>query len=271
MTKIVWDRVGERLYENGVSQGVLYKADSYGVPWNGLVSVDQDAVHTSDPVYFDGFKFADLVTLGDFEGTLRAFTYPDEFLDYEGIVQSQTGFYVTDQPQTRFGLSYRTEENNDVGPAGYKIHLLYNLLALPAQRSHQTLSLDVVPMEFEWKISAIPEELDRFRPTSHVIIDSRMIDPFLLQDLEDMLYGDEETDPKLPDLNGLVSFVMKWGRLVITDLGNGLWEAYSPLDDVITMIDETTFQIVSDTAIYLDPDTYEISSTEKNTEDIWPP
>jgi hypothetical protein len=275
MTKLAWDQAGERFYENGVSQGVFYGADSMGVPWNGLTSVESDAVDSADPLYFDGFKYSDLITLGDFEGKLKAFTYPDEFLAYEGIWEAKPGFNLAHQTKTRFGLSYRTEIHNDHGSSvGYKLHLLYNLLAIPATKAYETLSLDDEPFEFEWDLSAIPEEVDNFRPTAYVVIDSRKIDPFLLLDIEDLLYGSDETDAKLPDLNGLVTFVQKWGRLIITDNGDGTWTATSPLEGVIEMVSATEFEITSDTAEYIDSptnETYEISSSENNTEDIWPP
>jgi hypothetical protein len=272
MTTITWDGIGTRFYEAGVSKGVFYGVDSRGIPWNGLTSVESSSVDTVDPLYFDGLRYADLVTLGDFEGVLKAFTYPDEFAEYEGSWQAEGGFYMTGQPKTRFGLSYRTEISNDLGESiGYKIHLLYNLLAIPANKTYETLSLDTDPVDLEWDITAIPEEVDGFRPTAYVVIDSRKIDPFLLTDIEDIIYGTAETDPKLPDLNSLVSFVQKWGRLIITDLGDGRWQADSPIDGVITMLDATTFQIVSDTAIIIDPDTYTISSSEGNEDELWPP
>lgn len=276
MTKIVWDQLGERFYENGVSQGVFYEADSFGVPWNGLVSVESLGVDTADPHYFDGFKYGDVVTLGDFEGKLKALTYPDRFLAYQGVWQTEAdGFYLGNQQKTRFGLSYRTEINNDLGQSvGYKLHLLYNLIAIPSDTSYETLSLDNEPIEFEWDISGLPEEVDNFRPTAYVVIDSRNMDPFLLSDIEDIIYGTDERDAQLPNLNGLVTFAIKWGRLIITDNNDGTWTATTPLDGVITMLDSTTFQIVSDTAVYIDPptnETYEISSSANNTEDIWPP
>lgn len=272
MTKIVWDQVGTRFYENGVSRGVFYGSDSIGVPWNGLISVETNSVDEVDPLYMDGVKYSDIVTLGDFQGTMQAFTYPDEFLPYEGVWASQDGFYLTHQPKSRFGLSYRTEISNDVGQSiGYKIHLMYNLLAVPADKTYETLSLDSEPAEFEWELTAIPEQVSNFRPTAYVVIDSRKMDPFLLADIEEILYGNAENDAKLPDLNGFVSFVRKWNRLIITLHEDGSWTATSNVDGVIEMIDATTFEITSETAVYLDADTYEISSTDKNEEDIWPP
>jgi hypothetical protein len=135
------------------------------------------------------------------------------------------------------------------------------------------LSLDVEPLEFEWKLTAIPEDLANYRPTAHVIIDSRKIDPNLLKDIEDILYGNEASAARLPPLQGLGSFIRKWNRLIITDHGDGTWTADTEDEDTttLTMIDDTSFQIVSDTAIYFDTDSYAISSSNKNEEDIWQP
>jgi hypothetical protein len=273
MAELVWDQIGDRTYETGVSKGVLYEADGHGVSWNGLTSLEESISSSSTAVYFDGIKFNDIVTPGDFSAVMRAFTYPEEFLKYEGTQEEQEGLYILQQPQQRFGLSYQTKIGNDVdGPsAGYKIHILYNLTAVPSNRSYQTLGLDVTPLEFEWTITAIPEELDNYRPTAHIIFDSTKLDPNLLADIEDILYGSEDNDAHLPPLKGFISFIRKWDRLIITGHGNGTWTAESDIEGVIIMLDETTFQIESDTVVWLDADTYQISSSDKNEEDIWGP
>lgn len=271
MAALVWDQVGDRLYETGVSKGVLYETDGRGVPWNGLTSIEESIDHEVEPVYFDGVKINDIVTIGDFSAILRAFTYPDEFLRYEGILQAQTGFYITNQPLNRFGLSYQTEIGDDVDgiDSGYKLHILYGLTAVPSTKVYQTISDVLEPLEFEWEITAIPEELEFFRPTSHVIFDSRKIDLHLLQDIESILYGDEDNEPLLPSLRSLSSFIRKWNRFIITDNGDGTWTADAIEPGIITMLDDTTFQIDSDTAIEIDADSYTISSSDKNEEDIW--
>ena len=264
MTTITWDQMGTRFYENGVSRGVLYGSDGFGVAWNGLTSVEEKNTDSIDPLYYDGFRYGDLVALGDFEGVLKAFTYPDEFLEHQGILESDSGVYMTSQPKTRFGLSWRTEINNDLGQSiGYKIHILYNLLAIPADKEYQTLSLDNEPIEFEWDLSAIPEEVDGFRPTAYLVIDSRKLDPFLLEDIEGLLYGTETDPPQLPNLNGLIIFINAWGRFIVTNNGDGSWSATSPLEGVIEMISPEIFAITTDTITYLDPNTYEISSSEQ--------
>lgn len=270
MAAIVWDETGQRFYETAISKGVFYDVNGFGIPWNGLTSLEESVSNAVQAVHFDGLKINDIVTVGDFSAVLRAFTYPDEFLPYEGILEDQSGFFVTDQPGSRFGLSYQTKVGNDVDGIehGYKIHILYNLTALPSQKTYQTLSNEAMPMEFEWTITGIPEAIENFRSTVHIIFDSNKMDQWLLEDLEHIIYGDEDSDPYLPPLKGLATFIRKWDRLIITDHGDGTWSAESPRDGQIVMVDGTTFQIVSDTAIYLDPDTYTISSSDKNEEDV---
>jgi hypothetical protein len=209
MAAIVWDEVSKRLFETGVNKGVFYDFEGHGVPWNGLTSVEVNTPSKVDPIYFDGVKFNDFVIVGDFSGTMKAFTYPEEFLPYEGVYQDTPGFFITDQQTNRFGLSFQTRIGNDVDSIdyGYKIHLLYDLTALPAERSFETLALDVEPVEFEWTITGIPQDIEGFRPTAHVIIDSNKFDPYLLKDVEDILYGTLYDDPILPPLKTLSTYI----------------------------------------------------------------
>lgn len=260
MTSLVWDQEGTRFYESGVDRGVLYLQDGNGVSWNGLLSVNEDSpVTDAAAIYFDGIKYADLLALGEFSGTLKAFTYPDEFLEFEGILEINNGLFVTNQPVNRFGLSYRTKIGNDLdGDQGYKIHILYNLLATPSQQAHETQTADVSAMEFEWTITSIPGKVSGFQPTAHLIIDSREMGELLLQDIENTLYGNEFDDAKLPPISTLTSFIDNWVIIRITDNGDGTWTATGP-DELITMLDATTFQIIQANARYLDADTYVIS------------
>lgn len=273
MSAIVWDKIDERNYEAGISKGVFYKEDGYGVVWNGLTAVEESLDTEVEAVYFDGAKFNDIVTVGDFRATLRAFTYPDEFLFYEGVIEDQSGFYVTGQQPGRFGLSYQTQIGDAIGglEVGYKIHILYNLTAVPSDRAYQTMSLDTEPLEFEWSISSVPEEISNFRQTSHVILDSRKLDPDMFSDVQDILYGSEDNDPRLPDLQSLSTFIRGWDRFLITVHNDGTWTADDRDAGLIVMTDAITFEITSDTAVYLDADTYTISSSDKNEDDIWLP
>lgn len=269
MAKLVWDASGERFFEHSVSRAVFYGEDKVGVAWNGLLSVEEKGSDSAEPLYFDGVRYSDLVTVGDFEGSMKAFTYPDEFLAYEGIAEIEDGFFVGNQPKKRFALCYRTEVGNDEDQnVGYKIHLIYNVLALPSTKEHETLALTPEPLEFEWDISAVPVRIDKHRPSAHLIFDSRKLDPYLMADVEAILYGSDTTDPMLPDFAPFVTFMQNWGRLVIVDYGDGTWSASSSIPGVISMLDSETFQITSDTATYLDADSYTIESDDPGTGDL---
>lgn len=207
MTKIVWDKIGDRSYEGGVDRGVLYFPDGGGVPWNGLTSVSSDTPSDVEDIYYDGVKINQVVTVGAYEGSLKAYTYPDEFLYFEGLLETADGVFLTAQGQRPFHLSYRTMAGNDTagGSAGYKIHVLWNLLAVPSDKEYTSLSLDSTAMEFEWKLTAIPEDVDEARPTAYLIIDSRDIPSAKLTAVENLLYGTPSTSPSLPSLKTLVA------------------------------------------------------------------
>lgn len=263
---LVWDQIGERAYESGLDRGVLYLPDGSAVPWNGLTSIIEKFDRESSPVYYDGAKIADNIILGSFAGTMRAITYPDEFTELEGLGYMRQGMFVGDQRPKAFGLSYRTKIGNDVvgQDAGYKIHILYNVTAIPLEKAHATLSAQASLEEFEWEISAVPEEIPGFRPTAHFVINSTDIDPWLLEDLELMLYGsnelENEVDAALIPLSELAIFINDWARITITDNEDGTWTATSQRDGLIDIVGDL-FTITQANVTWLDADTYVISDT----------
>lgn len=263
MAEIVWDQVGDRIYESGLDRGVLYPPDGSAVPWNGLTSINESSNKETTPVYFDGMKINDLVVLGDFAATMKAITYPDEFLELEGLGSPRPGVFVGDQKPKIFGLSYRTQIGNDSEgeSIGYKLHIIYNLTAVPSDKEYATRSNDAGLTEFEWNVTAIPEEIEGFHPTAHIILDSRYIDPWLLEDLEDTLYGRVEDEAFLPDTSELFEYITAWYRIDIVDNGDGTWTATSYNDNAIVLGEDEYFEISGVNAEYLDPETYEISTT----------
>lgn len=263
MATITWDEPEARRYESGIDRGVLYLTDGFGVAWNGLISMEEESELDVTPIHFDGFKVNDFVTLGSFAGTLTAYTYPDEFFSYEGFAQVRNGILLADQPLKTFALSYRTMVGNSVDgqAASYKIHIVYNLTAIPSGKSYDTISDDPEAVEFEWELTAVPNEITGFRQTAHMIIDSRIVDQALLKDIEDSLYGTENTHPKLIGIEDLVGFLDGWFRLQIVDHGDGTWSAIEKIDgDYIHMLSADEFEIVNANAGYLDSDTYKITS-----------
>lgn len=263
MTKLVWDRVGDRVYESGLDKGVLYLPDGSAVPWNGLTSIIESFDKESSPVYYDGMKIQDLVVLGDFSATMKAVTYPNEFTDLEGFGEVKRGLFYADQSPKTFGLCYRTKVGNDlVGEdAGYKIHVLYNVTAIPNDKNYATTSDQLSLVEFEWNITAVPEEIPGFRPTAHIILDSTEIDPWLLEELEEMLYGATIADAALIPMSELVVLIQNWFRVQIIDNEDGTWTAIEHRPGFIHVDPDRSFSIVGVNAVYLDDVTYLLSDT----------
>lgn len=263
MPILVWDEETDRVYESGLDRGVLYLPDGSVVPWNGLTSVIESFDKEVSPVYFDGMKISDNVSLGNFSATMKALTYPDEFSELEGLSELKSGIFAGDQMPQLFGLSYRTRVGNAVEGSlvGYKIHILYNVTAIPSDKTYSTISDEPELTEFEWNLTAVPEEIPGIRPTSHFIIDSTEVDPWLLEELEEMLYGSSSADAALISMYDLVSMIRDWYRIKIIDNGDGTWTAISRRDESITMLTADIFEITGATAVYLDEDTYLIADT----------
>lgn len=209
MTKLVWDEVGERRYETGVDRGVLYPLDGTAVPWNGLVAVAESLGRDTKPYYLDGIKYMDRATPGAYSAKLQAYTYPDKLDELLGTVEFAPGVRMHDQLGKLFNLSYRTKIGNDTDGIdhGYKIHLVYNVLAVPGDFTHTTQEQSPSVTPFDFQLSATPVAQEGFRPTAHVSLETRAIDPELLSTLEDLIYGTVEADPSLPALPDLLALV----------------------------------------------------------------
>jgi hypothetical protein len=264
MATLVWDKVGERVYQTGVDHGVLYLHDGTAKVWNGLTSVEESPGFELKEFHLDGVKYLQNLIPGDYSGKLKAYTYPDVFESIGGIDTGFLGLGIYDQPPHSFNLSYRTRIGNDLEGTerGYKIHILYNVTAVPDSYSFDTATdSSVQPIEFSWSLSGVPVKLEGFRPTVHVSIDSTKVSPQLLNLLEELLYGTSTSDPRLPDLTELAEYFGYLGALIIVDYGNGVWVAVDETDTYVTMLDDTTFQIDNADATFLNPTTYEISST----------
>lgn len=266
MAALVWDKVGDRTFESGLDKGVLYLPDGSAVPWNGLSSVIEKFDKSATPVYFDGRKIQDLIVLGDFAASMKAVTYPDEFSDLEGVEELRPGVGISDQEPKTFGLAYRTMIGNDLdGPdQTYKIHLLWNVTAMPHEKTYASEGGDPSLVEFEWDLVAVPEEHDGFRPTAHFIIDSTKVDPWMLEDIETQLYGTIAAEAVLLPMDTLFTFMRDWFRIKITDNGDGTWTAEAQRDGIISYLDggvASIFQILGANAVFLDDVTYQISDT----------
>lgn len=206
MSKLVWDQTGERLYETGVKQGVLYPigtAGTYdlGVAWNGLTAVTEaPSGAEATPLYADDIKYLNLISNEEFGGTIEAYTYPDEFAQCDGSASLVDGVMIGQQPRKTFGLCYRTTLGNDVASNdyGYKLHLVYGALAAPSEKAYATISDSPEAITFSWEFSTTPVSVAGHKPTSCITIDSTKCDADKLAALEDILYGSESEEPRLP-------------------------------------------------------------------------
>ena len=212
--RLTWDQVGERVYETGVDHGVLYLrgaggAYDSGVVWNGLTTVTESPSGAeATPQYADNMKYLNLLSAEDFGGTIEAFTYPDEFGQCDGTAEPAPGVFVGQQNRRTFGFSYRTKVGNDVEAAdfGYKIHLIYGALAAPSEKAYTTVNDSPEAMPLSWEISTTPVDIPGvnpvtgkpFKPSASLTIDSTKVDADSLAALEDILYGTEGADPRLP-------------------------------------------------------------------------
>lgn len=218
MSKLVWDQTGERLYETGVKKGVLYVQDSggtypKGVVWNGLTTVTESPSGAeATPLYADDIKYLNLMSTEELGGTIEAYTYPDEFAECDGSASIATGVLIGQQPRKTFGMAYTTTLGNDVdsNAHGYKLHLIYGALASPSEKSYSTINDSPEAITFSWEFSTTPVNVAGFKPTANIVIDSTKATPEKLTALEKILYGDTETEARLP-LPDEVASIMSQG------------------------------------------------------------
>jgi hypothetical protein len=206
MTQLVWDQTGNRTYETGIDHGVLYLPDSMGayvngVSWNGLTSVSESPSGAEpNAQYADNIKYLNLFSAEEFGATIEAFTYPDEFSQFDGLGVPTPGVSVGQQSRRTFGLCYRTKLGNDLegDDYGYKLHLIYGCQASPSEKAYNTVNDSPEAITFSWEIATTPVAVSGMKPTSVVVIDSTKVDPVELAALEQILYGDVGVDPALP-------------------------------------------------------------------------
>ena len=201
MTALVWGREEDRISFRGVDRGVLYPENSPGVAWDGLVAIDEIPLSgDAEEYYFEGISYLQLVPSNLFQATIKAYSAPFEFAACMGETHARPGFIITRQPRVRFGMAFRTF----VG-GGYQIHLIYNATASTSSRAYSTLSSTTDPDIREWKLEAVPPLTDTYKPTAHLMIDSRVALPFTLEFVEEILYGTANVDPTLPPQETLLS------------------------------------------------------------------
>lgn len=215
MSKIVWDKTGDHLYETGVKQGVLYPQEtsgaySKGVAWNGLTGVtERPSGAEASALYADDIKYLNLLSVEEFGATIEAYTYPDEFAECDGSSEIATGVSIGQQKRKAFGLCYKTTLGNDVdgNEHGYKLHIVYGAMAAPSEKAYATINDSPEAITFSWELTTTPVSVTGAKPTASLVIDSTKADPAKLKALEEILYGKDGTgdggsigavDPRLP-------------------------------------------------------------------------
>lgn len=214
MSKLVWDQTGERLYETGVQKGVVYPqvdgAYPKGAPWNGLISVTESPSGAeATALYANDRKYLDLISNEEYGCSIEAYMFPDEFAECNGLKELATGVRLSQQTRKAFGLTFcSTIGNDELGnDYGYKLHLVYGCKAAPSENAHTTVNDSPEATTLSWEITTtaveipavtIGDETVNFKPTAHIEIDSTKVDATKLAAIEEILYGGEDTEARLP-------------------------------------------------------------------------
>lgn len=225
--RLVWDQVGEKVYETGVDRGVLYPQDSNGkypkgFAWNGLTAVN-DNPSGAEPTkkYADNRVYVNLMSEEEYAATIEAFTYPDEFAECDGSKEIAPGVYAGQQNRKAFGFCYRSLIGNDTEGTdyGYKLHLVYGCLASPSEGSHGTINESPDAGTMSWEVSSTPIEVStlvdgkKLKPLSTLVVNSTKTPADKLSALEDILYGSDEEDACLPLPDDVIALV---GSVAVT-------------------------------------------------------
>lgn len=218
MSRIQWDLTGERTYETGVDRGVLYTYDhknkkyNEGVGWNGLTAINETPSGAEPTAHYaDNIKYLNLMSAEEFGFTIEAFTYPQEFGMCDGS-HVEDGLFIGQQARVPFGLSYRTLIGNDTqsNDYGYQIHLVWNAMASPSEKAHNTVNENPEPTTMSWTASTTPTPFTKYdyKPTAHMYVDSTKTDPAKLKALETIIWGDDATEPRMPTPDEVVDILI---------------------------------------------------------------
>lgn len=264
MTALQWDKIEERFFETGTDHGVLYIPTNgeynMGVAWNGLTAVTKSP-SGAEPTkqYADNIAYVTMMSAEEFSGTIEAFTYPDEFEEFNGVVTTASGVRIGQQTRRQFGFSFRTKKGSAANEdAGYKIHLLYGCQASPSEKAYKTINDTPEPLTFSWALTTTPVAVTGYKPAASLEIDSTdpRVTPAALSALELILYGTTGVDPRLPLPDEVIS-ILDTGIQLVTPTA----PSYNATTDVIT-IPATTGVIYS-----IDGVDQEAGDTDPITED----
>ena len=205
MSKLVWDATGDRLYETGVKNCVLYVQESgaypKGVAWNGITAITESPSGAeATALYADDIKYLNLMSNEEFGASIEAYTYPDEFGQCDGSANLVAGVSIGQQARKTFGLCYRTTLGNDTdgNDHGYKLHFIYGALAAPSEKAYATINDSPEAITFSWEVSTTPVPVEGHKPTASLTVDSTKVNKDKLAALEAVIYGSESAEARLP-------------------------------------------------------------------------
>lgn len=206
MAVLKWDEVGKKLYETGVDKGVLYLIDeqgkySNGVAWNGFTSVTESPSGAeATALYADNIKYLSLYSAEEFGGTIEAYMSPKEFDACDGSAEIANGVTIGQQNRSIFGLCYRTIVGNDIkaNDYGYKLHLIYGCQISPSEKAYSSVNDSPETVNLSWEFTTTPVPVTGFKPTATVTIDSTEAGATKMAAIEEILYGNQTTEARLP-------------------------------------------------------------------------
>ena len=219
MAELKWDNPGERYYETGVKNCILYVQDAEGnypkgVAWNGITAITESPSGAeSTPLYADDTKYLNLISNEEFGATIEAYTYPDEFAECDGTAELAEGIKLGQQPRKQFGLCYLTTLGNDLkkNDYGYKLHLVYGCTAAPSEKGYATINDSPEAITFSWEVSTTPVDVPGFKPTAHIEIDSTKVKPEDLAKIKAKLWGSATEEATLPLPNEIKTLITAAG------------------------------------------------------------
>lgn len=255
--------VNEWLGDSDNSASTRQRVVSSAVPWNGLISVDEEGGEGAAEYYIDGRPFLYLPRPKEYKASLSAYTYPDAFAEIMGMAEIADGMYLDSQMGKSFSLSYRTLVGNGLNGIdhGYKIHLVYNATVTPQSKTHESMGQAINPIAFSWDIQAVPVPVSGYRPTAHIIIDTRHMIPSKIEALENLLYGSEVDIAGLPAPQVIFDLLNFGDRITVTDNGDGTFTVEGSYENVY-MIGPGEFRVDNVDGTNNADGTFTISTTE---------
>ena len=209
---ITWDEAENRLYEYGVSKGVLFPMEDSGAyaegkAWNGLINVtDNPEGADITKLWADGIEYAGIRGAEVYHNSIEAYMYPPEFAACDGSATPIEGMYVGQQPRKKFGLCWRTEIGNaNTDTLGYKLHIAYGLSASPTEKSHDTVNDSPDAQTFSWDAEGTPVPMTGYKPTAKLEFDSTKLSAAKMAALEAILYGSSSAASRLPTPNEILT------------------------------------------------------------------